>query len=351
MKKLIICADGTWNSPDQEDNGKRKPTNVIKLARAILPSDTRGTSQIVFYDQGIGTGWGLGDRLVGGAFGRGLSENVLQCYQFLNLNYEPSDQIYLFGFSRGAYTVRSLAGLIGTVGLLPKENAFYMPEAFALYRDCDDVEEIEKFKIEQGAYPAAVDCIGAWDTVGALGIPVGILDDVSTARYSFHNVDLGGHIKCAFQALAIDERRKIFAPAVWESASELPRDRFEQAWFAGVHTNVGGGYEPDGLANCALHWMVDKVSGPNSPIDMAFDLSYLEHYVAVPTSKLRNSKKGIYRVLGSFERPMGNRRNSNESIHESVFARLSNDSCEYEPPNLMACLADSPEAKSAPHQL
>ena len=351
MKRLIVCADGTWNRPDQEDKGKRKPTNVVKLARAILPRDKNDIPQIVFYDQGIGTGWGVADRLVGGAFGRGLSENIIQCYQFLNLNYETGDEIYLFGFSRGAFTVRSLAGLIGTIGLLPKNNMFYMPEAYELYRDSEDADEIRGFRRDQAAYSAEVTCVGVWDTVGALGIPVGILDDVSTARYSFHNVDLGGHIKCAFHALSIDERRKLFAPAIWNSKSPLPRERFEQAWFAGVHSNVGGGYEPDGLANCALHWMVNKTSGKDSPLSLGFDHAYLGHYSPVAISKMRNSKKGMYRILGSIERALGMSKNGNEVIHETVFERLSHSASDYSPDNLTNCIQRNPGVRNRPHHL
>src|SRR5262245_60669235 len=111
MRRLIVCADGTWNSNDER---KGHPTNVVKLARAILPVAPDGTSQIVYYHRGLGTG-GWFDRWFGGLFGHGLSESVICCYRFLVDNYvppdgdDPGDEIYLFGFSRGAFTVRSLA--------------------------------------------------------------------------------------------------------------------------------------------------------------------------------------------------------------------------------------------------
>ncbi len=131
MRRLVICADGTWNSPDQELDGYdlRKPSNVVKLSRAVKPIGDDGTSQIVFYDTGVGT-QDFVDKLVGGATGVGLSQNIIQAYRFLVNNFHSSDQIFLFGFSRGAYTVRSLSGLIDRIGLLPKSQEYWFPEGY-----------------------------------------------------------------------------------------------------------------------------------------------------------------------------------------------------------------------------
>ena len=171
MNRIAICTDGTWNKPDQEDRGKRKPTNVVKTARGILPVAADGTSQIVYYSDGVGTNWGV-DKIAGGGFGIGLSANVVEAYQFLVLNYKPGDQIFLFGFSRGAYTARSLAGLINKLGVLPKDHAFYTPEAYMLYRDQAPKVRCEQFKSEHKTRDVPIKFIGVWDTVGALGIPI-----------------------------------------------------------------------------------------------------------------------------------------------------------------------------------
>ena len=158
MKRLIICADGTWDTPDIIDTDKksasqerlqspspdqeqkilytkpiREPTNVVKMARAIVPTAKDNTPQVVFYDTGVGTGMGFYEKFIGGGFGVGLSNNILDCYRFLVDNYDEGDDIFLFGFSRGAFTVRSLAGMLHRCGLLTKDDAYYIPEAYEHY--------------------------------------------------------------------------------------------------------------------------------------------------------------------------------------------------------------------------
>ena len=136
-KRLVVCCDGTWNEPDQEvdDNpaDETEPTNVLKVVRGLAPVDGGQVPQVVYYDTGVGT-QGLADKYTGGGLGSGLSENIQQAYRFIANNYREGDELFLFGFSRGAYTVRSLAGFIGAAGLLRKENLRLLPEAYALYR-------------------------------------------------------------------------------------------------------------------------------------------------------------------------------------------------------------------------
>ena len=224
-KRLIVCCDGTWNKPDQGGG----PTNVTKMARAILPRRADGELQLVYYDEGVGTGNSL-DRFVGGAFGIGLGANVQQAYRFLALNYEPGDLILMFGFSRGAYTVRSLAGLVSLVGLLRKGDLDQMPTVWHYYRT--KPEDRQRDFIDGrwiGERRPEVDLIGVWDTVGALGIPGNFLSRIGRRRHEFHDVTLGRKIRRAYQALAIDERRKSFAPAVWDTAEAQPGQVVEQA--------------------------------------------------------------------------------------------------------------------------
>ncbi len=316
MRRVIVCADGTWNKPDQKDRGKRKPTNVVKLARAIYPVDSRGISQLTSYDLGVGThNWW--DKFVGGAFGRGLSEKIVEAYQFIVGNYAAGDELFLFGFSRGAYTVRSLSGLIDLIGLLPKDEVFYMREAYDLYRSAADPDVITKFRADHRCRPVTIRFLGVWDTVGALGIPIGIFEGFNS-RYQFHDVELAGCVQNAYQALAIDERRKPFVPTLWDSALN-PDQTMRQLWFAGVHTNIGGGYEKDGLANIALHWIINKAKALGLEVDERF----LAHYKPWHMDELRNSRKGKYRLQRPYVRAIGETEYGNEAVHGSAIERMN----------------------------
>src|SRR5262249_14352914 len=135
MKRLVVCSDGTWNRPDQVSHGKACPTNVTKIARAIAARTDAGVPQYVYYNRGVGTDWR--DHLRGGAFGIGCSETIREAYEYLVRQYEPGDELWFFGFSRGAYTVRSLAGLIRNSGLLRREYADRLDAAYTLYRRRD----------------------------------------------------------------------------------------------------------------------------------------------------------------------------------------------------------------------
>ncbi len=259
-RRLVVCADGTWNTADEADRRRRTPTNVITLARTVCPVASDGTSQIVYYHDGVGTHPGL-EHVVGGAFGEGIDRNICDCYRFLIQNFAEGDQLYFFGFSRGAYTVRSLAGLIRNSGLLRPEHGDRIPDAFALYRDRSDAShprspDAQAFRAEY-AREVRVHCLGVWDTVGALGIPVEGLNLLHARQYAFHDVTLSSWVDNAFQALAIDERRGPFEPCVWEQQPGTGQ-RLEQVWFAGVHCDVGGGYPEAGLASVACEWMLTR---------------------------------------------------------------------------------------------
>ncbi len=171
-RRLVACSDGTWYTAD-----RNTPGNVVEMVRSVLPQAPDGTDQILFYDPGVGTG-GVFDKYSGGMFGSGLSKNVLDVYRFLVHNYVEGDEIYLFGFSRGAYTVRSAAGLIRNCGLLHKEHAGRANEAFRIYRERDegpDTADAIHFREKYSRQPLRIKFIGVWDTVGALGIPVDFL--------------------------------------------------------------------------------------------------------------------------------------------------------------------------------
>jgi len=319
-KRIVVCCDGTWNTPDQQDNGKPSPTNVVKTVRTVAEADSRGSPQLVYYDEGVGTAWR--DRLTGGAFGYGLSENIRQAYRYLVDHYEPGDEVFLFGFSRGAYTARSTAGFIRKCGLLKRENAFRIDEAYDFYRRRDDAShptgaEAQNFR-RKYSQEIRIKFIGVWDTVGALGIPFGILR-VFNRVLEFHDVKLSSYVENAFQALAIDEKRKIFVPAIWEGQAHAVDQVLEQAWFAGAHSNVGGGYADSGLSDIAFLWIKNKAEG----CGLAFNEDYVEANIHPDVrGVLRDSKTGIYRLIPDYLRPIGEVRTGAEAVHRSVVERM-----------------------------
>jgi uncharacterized protein (DUF2235 family) len=322
MKRIVICADGTWNLRDQveEDSGKRRPTNVTKVARAIRPRDDRGVDQVVFYHDGIGTRGPL-DRLTGGAFGRGMEDNVRNLYRAIAYNYLPGDELFFFGFSRGAFAVRTLAGFMNRVGLLEKDDDYFVPEIYGCYESNQGpgTEAWEKAfrRVKHASACPDIKFIGVWDTVGALGAP-GVVGKLASwlrgNKYAYHDVGLHATIQNAYHALAIDERRKPFKPALWERPEHWTGN-LEQAWFPGVHSDVGGGYYPDGLANEALHWLVGKAEA----LDLAFDERYLAPFRPCFNSKRHESMSLKYRLFGSYRRPIGAR--VSEVLHQAAIDR------------------------------
>ena len=342
MKRIIVCADGTWNESEEKDKktGRPQPTNVLKVARAIFPRSKDGVDQIVYYHEGVGTESGL-DKFTGGAFGSGMSQNVRALYRFLIYNYEPGDQLFFFGFSRGAFTVRTLAGFMNKVGLLEKDDEYYTREIFELYELSTPVSSPQwqhAFRNIQGTRPCPpIEFIGVWDTVGALGAP-GMLGQLfNRDKYKFHDIALNPTIRHAYHALAIDERRKPFAPSLWTRPDGW-NGTLEQVWFAGVHSNVGGSYSPDGLANEALHWMIEKAEN----LGLEFDKAFLVYYTPCFNSVLNDSMTTIYKAMGPHVREIGKQRADGEAVHQSALDRMNLPECQYNPTNLRECLAVSP---------
>jgi uncharacterized protein (DUF2235 family) len=219
-RRLIACCDGTWNKPDSCGGS----TNVIRLVRVIKPRAADNTSQIVYYHPGVGTG-NLVDRWAGGGTGIGLSENVRSTYAFFVDNYQDGDEIFLFGFSRGAYTARSVAGMLAVVGIVRKNHMQNFDPLWDFYRLPEETRKQEAPAFAPhflGRIPPeqiAIKCIGVWDTVGSLGIPK---SRFCQTQFSFHNTNLGPGVEHAYQALAIDEERGPFEPAIWK-ANSTPR--------------------------------------------------------------------------------------------------------------------------------
>jgi uncharacterized protein (DUF2235 family) len=270
-KRLIVCYDGTWNDADNGGN----PTNVTRLARAIPPIGDDGVPQIVYYESGVGTG--VLDSVIGGAFGIGLEKNIRNGYLFLAHNYCGSkdhsvgdedhvpDEIYVFGFSRGAYTARSLCGFIGSCKGLLRPNALHKLErAWKFYRTKpSDRNKFEHYEdIENSVRKeASIKCLGIWDTVGALGIPGGWFQGRNQRRYGFHDTELSRLVENAFHAVAIDEMRGPFVPSLWQRPKrDIYNQVVEQVWFPGVHSNVGGSYPDTDLADLTLRWMMGRIN-------------------------------------------------------------------------------------------
>jgi len=263
-----VCCDGTWDQPDQARDGVAVPTNVAKLALAVETSDR--DTQRLFYEPGVGTA--PDERLLGGTFGFGLSRNVCDGYRWLAQNFSPGDRLFLFGFSRGAYTARSLAGLIRNCGILCPEHVGQVDQAFAFYRDRTSQSHPSALasRIFRNMYSQddeEIYFIGVWDTVGALGIPTHtdlpgwdwVMEHFKQSEqlWGFHDTQLSSHVKFAYQALSIDELREPFQPTLWTQGG-TGGQTLEQVWFAGVHTDVGGGSRDPSLSDIALLWMLEK---------------------------------------------------------------------------------------------
>lgn len=328
MKRLIVCCDGTWQSLNNA-----YPTNVLKIAQAIKVVDSKGIHQVVYYDGGVGTGKGA-NKLTGGAFGVGIDEKIQDAYRFLCLNYAAGDEVYLFGFSRGAYTVRSLAGLIYNSGLLRREYIRKTAEAYELYRNrTHEARPSGKTAIAfRQAYGDSIDItvLGCWDTVGSLGVPeiFPLVSDLINQRYRFYDTHINRRIGKAFHAVAVDEIREVFNMTPMQPSSDREPEQVVQVWFPGEHGCVGGGSQKTrGLSDAALEWMIDQVE----PLGLEVDRSRVEDGIQPdPTIPFDNRPTGIFKLTGVMTRTIHDRF---DNLHPTVRKRWHMIE-EYEPPNL-----------------
>ncbi|TVY44637.1 Uncharacterized protein LOCC1_G003982 [Lachnellula occidentalis] len=429
-KRLILCCDGTWMDSDAGFNKPtwipyrptgtlQVPSNVTRIARALRRTGRDGIPQIIYYHSGVGTSSSFVDTLTGGMLGKGISENIREVYSYIAANYVPGDELILIGFSRGAFTVRSVAGMIDNIGLLTRSG---MEEFYPIFKDQQNFETLQykdilpnvPFPNKPRGYNAPkrykqmleereltrvydpdgskirVQAVAVWDTVGSLGIPnMSILARLglphSTKEYKFYDTDLGT-IRHAFQALALDEHRAPFTPAVWER-NETGRTTTDlrQVWFPGSHSNVGGSYDDQEMANITLAWMMDQLAS----IGVAFQDEFIErifhqnveYYKNLPElrglattrqwatkaiydkhqpvrpwglGKIYESEIGIWRLAGSTLRTPGlNMRsnpyngiltdipmkNTNERIHSCVRVRLGLEGLGLDDKKLYKCRA------------
>jgi uncharacterized protein (DUF2235 family) len=277
MKSIVLCADGTWNTP-HADLPSKPDTNVRKLYCAL----TNSPEQLKYYDSGVGTDGTPLDHLWGGAMGKGLFQKVQDCYQFLANVHSPGDQIFVFGFSRGAYTARSTAGMIAGFGV-PTANLdnTTVRRIFDAYRQSDKGKKAAlkaELKVAYALQDVTIKMVGVWDTVGSLGIPGTLFNVLNQKKYGFLDTALHPCVERAYHAMSIDERRAQFKPTLWThpDGSFRPNDaQVEQVWFPGVHSDVGGGYQECDLSNITLSWMMRKAKENGLLFSPAAETEYL----------------------------------------------------------------------------
>lgn len=377
-KNIVLLSDGTGNSA-----AKANKTNVWRLYRAL---DLTNSDQVAFYDDGVGTQRLKYVRVAGGAFGIGLSKNVRDLYEFLCRNYDPdkTNHIYMFGFSRGAYTVRQLAGLVTKCGIIGKRardgstltanrmrkvvrqfhRIYRRGYRTSLTKRLRDTEALslrrDKAICElQDAYNCIpnpeIEFIGVWDTVDAVGLPFDSLVGLWNGMlypFRFPDQNLSSRVKKACHAVAIDDERKTFHPVLWneENEKEKEKDRIEQVWFAGVHSNVGGGYPDDTLAHVSLKWMIERLEAHDKKHRIQ-GLRLLPHErdkllgrrdVHGKLYESRSGRSRYYRykprdiyALCHVKKPPEQRVIiNNPKIHESVFQRIQDGANAYAPPGI-----------------
>lgn len=332
MKRLVVFCDGTWNTPEQEHLGRPSPTNVVKLRNCVAETDSEGVEQRVYYHPGVGTQGNFIKRAIGGAWGDGLGRNVQSAYHWLSRNYLPDDQVLLFGFSRGAYTVRSLAGMMGSCGLLsfqglaPDEAWRRVSRAYDEWyrrtpkeRDPTQAPWITgNWERHLGGAPPSIRFLGVWDTVGALGVPddkamLNLLD--RSERWRFHDTELGASVEIARHALALDELRANFTPTRWLTADDS-RD-VEELWFPGVHSNVGGGYSDAGLSDTALAWMAGEAGDAGLGLKDDQIAQILPNHRGV----LHDSYTGVFKAFRTRPRATPPIQCDRPDMHESAYKR------------------------------
>ncbi|OLN85190.1 hypothetical protein CCHL11_04367 [Colletotrichum chlorophyti] len=313
-KRLVVCCDGTWNNSNKKGN---IATNVARLSSAVAHKCCTGMPQIVYYHRGAGTEESKTAQYLGGVLGKGIIQDIADVYRFVCDNYNPGDEVIIIGFSRGAFTARSVSGMICNIGLLNRVGTSTFGEIFHDYqnfpnwkpgtkfnkddhlmgftlttferierRECAKQDCIEKR--DNAAMEAAllsrkeeifaesgetkwfpvptevkVKAVGVWDTVGSLGWPKmpweKIRKDRSASELRFASLDVHPNVEHAFHALALDEWRTAFRPTLWGKRGN-GKTKLRQVWFPGSHSNVGGGFEDQQIASIALAWMADQLT-------------------------------------------------------------------------------------------
>lgn len=355
-RRLIVLFDGTWNKVQTN-------TNVWRLHELLAPADDSGNAQIALYIAGVGVKPGI-EHLLGGAFGLGLSGNIEQGYRWLCQQWNPGDEIFLFGFSRGAYSARSAGGMIRKCGLIKPDvtgdvSQQAVDDAYDFYRNDTKPDDPQAVAWRaQRSREVAIRFIGVWDTVGALGIPdVASWFPFARGRYRFHDTELSGIVQFAYQALALDEHRADFAPTKWTrlpqnlqpgetmTSKKASQIEVEQRWFVGCHSDVGGGEKTDGagktpdpLPDLPLAWLQAKAAGAGLAFKQPF-VAAPDAERATPNNSYADFMYGIYKLAKPpFQRSIGG--GVNETVDVSVWERWR-EVAAYRPEPLAAAIADN----------
>jgi uncharacterized protein (DUF2235 family) len=335
-KRIVLCFDGTWNRPADENlpDEQQIETNVRRFYESLADNSPDGAKQAKWYDQGVGTHWY--DHVLGGLTGAGLDINIMQGYKFLAGNYAEGDEIYILGFSRGAYTARSLVGLIRNCGLIRSNFLdLQLGMAFGIYRTRDDGPDsaAARFFRKMFSRDVRIKFVGVWDTVGALGIPLRLFKDANMAFYQFHDTNLSRIVEHAYHAAAVDEHREHYDVCLW-NPPRAPEQTIEQRWFIGAHSDVGGGYPDRRLSDLALGWMQEKAA--------AHGLGFKPERIPQPSAQnhlapCRDSwnefMKGVYaKDHPRYFRAIGQTQFGREAVDDSVKKKIQDDP-NYKPQN------------------
>lgn len=326
MKRIVICFDGTWNKPADEalPADRQVETNVRRFFESVTDGAVNGIEQLKWYDEGVGTRWY--DQYIGGAIGTGLELNIVQGYEFLAMHYEEGDEVYVLGFSRGAYTARSLVGMIRNCGLvLPKHLALRVPVAYGIYRTRGDAVDSFTAKLFRASFcrEIKIKFVGVWDTVGALGLPLDILKEVNLKFYEFHDTRLSSMVENAYHAIAVDEHRIDYDACLWTPPA-APQQTVEQRWFIGAHCDIGGGYDDRRLSDITLAWMQNKAAALGLGLDVV--RVGAQSYLGVYTDSYTEFLGGFYaRNHPRHYRAIGTTLFGNEVVDESVERRRRKD--------------------------
>jgi uncharacterized protein (DUF2235 family) len=339
VMRLILCFDGTWDRPAEDPAVTQSvESNVVRFYEAVVNGKVSDdVTQMKWYDSGVGTKWY--DRVAGGAFGFGLDQKIRDGYQWLIESYPDSDSddidVFILGFSRGAYTARSLVGMIRNVGLLRLANVHRLGDAYALYRRRDDSADTDEAQAFRDRYSRTIEIkfLGVWDTVGALGIPVAALQWLNAAEYGFHDTELSGMVKNAAHAVAIDEHRIDYQVTLWAPVTKEGQ-AVEQRWFLGAHADVGGGYPDRRLSDITLAWMQTKAKSAGLVINPTEVPELIQsNWMAPISDSYREFLDGTYALTHApYYRSLLFEPGSNETIDQTVLKRRQADGS-YQPQN------------------
>ncbi|KAI0307997.1 hypothetical protein B0F90DRAFT_1909331 [Multifurca ochricompacta] len=354
-KRIIVCCDGTWQD-GVVISERWKYTNILRLSRAIHHVDERivpPVPQIVFYQAGVGAEPYYYQALLDGATGATLGDKVQEAYTFIAHNYEPGDEIFLFGFSRGAYTARMVGMMIGKIGVLDRTDMDHFANIFVNFQARIEFLDAKlapwtrdnspgKIRAVYGEDGFAVKCIGVFDTVGSLGLPEELAFGSKKIKtlFGFPDSVLGDHIERAYQALALNETRADFVSPSLVAYCILTRPQncnkfhlseegrrkkqvLKQCWFAGSHSDIGGGYKEHDLSDLALLWMAANIEDILS-IDTKYLFSLLRPNAPWGTQKPHDPKTGIFVLANTIQRQLPTSFNpvTHESIHPSILNQM-----------------------------